>query len=85
MIDDPQKRQETLHRLLGLRPHREGCPGEIVHEGRVEAHEAKAVTPPSDLHVPPGATVTVIRCVECGGSRRLPGTLDEVLAQAAAS
>lgn len=82
---DPTTRDATLHRLLGLRPHREGCPGEDG-TGRVEAYEQHATAPGPELrHITPGTTVTAIRCLECNGIRYLEGTVDEVLDRAASA
>lgn len=84
-MTDPQTRQEALHRALGIRPHREGCPGEDGL-GRIEAYEEKITAPGPELrHVAPGATVTILRCLECSGMRYLEGTVAELLHDGAAS
>jgi hypothetical protein len=83
---DPTTREERLHKLLGLRPHREGCPGEHLGGGRLEAWQERVVAPSNELrHLKPGAHVSVVRCLECNGVRYLEGHLDVLLDQAGAA
>lgn len=86
-------RDAITRRLLGVRGHLEGCPGEDDHQhGRIEAYElARPITERvyddewDEWHdaVVRREPVTIVRCLECGGQRTFEGELDAVLAEAA--
>jgi hypothetical protein len=68
------RRVEALAELLDDRDHLRGCPG-----GRVEAYAARKPPRPNDGI--PAADVTVVRCVECGGSTVLEQNYPATVAQ----
>ena len=69
----PEDRMEALRGLLGLRSHREGCPGEDAGGGRIEGYEETVRAPGNELKGIEPDTPVVVRCMECAGVRYLPG------------
>lgn len=67
-------RTAAIASLMHDRDHLRDCPG-----GRVEAYEARR--PPQPSKAMPAADVTVVRCIECGGSTVLEETYPTVLAR----
>lgn len=85
------ERDERISRLLGVRGHLDGCPGEDdLAATRVEAYElgrpvVERVHDPEwdesrDVVVRQDP-VAVVRCVDCGGTRTYDRALDELLDQ----
>ena len=75
-----EDRHDRLHRLLGLRRHSEGCPGEDG-TGPMEAFQEILVASvhPDLRGVAKGSPVVVVRCVTCAGCRYFEGRVDDVL------
>lgn len=73
-------RERAIRLLMPERAHMEECP--IIEDedravGRVEAYDALRPADPNQAR--PAQPLTVARCIECGGSRITPGTVEENL------
>ena len=87
------EREERIHRLLGVRSHADGCPGEDdPAAARVEAFELerRIIEQVFDdelgelvERVARREPVTVVRCQECAGQREFEGPLADVLGEPA--
>lgn len=67
-------RERAVRLLLRERDHMDGCPlilDESRTAGRVEAYSE--VRPANPARAEPAKTVTVARCIECGGARYMDG------------
>lgn len=72
-------REVAIRALLRDRDHLDGCPVYGSTLGRVEAYEQ--VKPANPARAEPASTMTIARCIECGGSRVRPGSVPEVLTE----
>lgn len=68
-----ERRQDAIAELLSDRDHLAGCPG-----GRVECYESRKPARPQAGE--PARDVTVVRCIECGGSTVLKHSYTETIA-----
>lgn len=72
-------RDDQLKELLRSRDHMDGCPVDTTGQGRVESYASRRPAKPDEAI--PAKDVTVIRCIECGGSRVIEKSYEEVVAE----
>lgn len=70
-------REVAVRAILRERDHLDGCPVYGSTVGRVEAYAATRPANPAAAR--PAQTMTVARCIECGGTRTLEGDVATVL------
>ena len=76
-LDVAAARDARVRELIRPRSHAEGCPvlPENGGEGRVEHYSARR--PANPLKAEPARDLTIVRCIECGGTQPIEGSPSE--------